>query len=123
MVSKLTPRLAGAFFIFIFLFISCDDTPTVTQDEKDAFIGTYVNLTLAKIKFKNQEKKYKTIRSSIYNQHGTSEQFLNEFRDKIESNYKLQQEVFKAISERLEDFEKIPSDSLNRYLKNLMMEP
>jgi len=123
MVSKIKPRLAGAFFSLMILFNSCGNSPTVSPAEKEAFINTYVDLTLARIKHGNLKKQYNTTLASIYDQHGTNEQFLNEFLDRIESDYELQQEIFKAIAERLEEFEKIPSDSLNRYMKNLMVQP
>ena len=117
------PRLAGAFFIALFLMLSCSEKPTISSEDKEAFISTYVDLTLAKAKYQDLQKDYETARTVIYDRNGTDEKFLNEFLEKIESKIEIQEEIFKAISEELEKYEKMPTDSLNRYLKDMLNQP
>jgi len=118
MDRKIWPRVAGAFFIFIILYAACGRSPSISADEKEAFINTYVELTLAQVKYKNFDKQYQDIKKEIYLKNGTDEEFLDNFIDKISANIEVQEKIFQEITDRLEKFEQVSPDSLNRYFKN-----
>jgi ATP-dependent Lon protease len=123
MDRKIRPRVTGAFFIFVTLLVVCGKSPSISADEKEAFINTYVELTLAKIKYGNLDKQYQNIKKEIFLKNGTGEEFLNNFIDKISTNIEIQQEIYEEIANRLEKFDKISPDSLNRYFRNYNLAP
>ena len=123
MVRRIWPRLSGAFFIILILSIGCGKSPAISADEKEAFISTYVELTLAQIKFKNFDKQYQEIKKEIYLKNRTDEEFLKSFIDKISANIEVQEDIFREITGRLEKYEQVSPDSLNRYFKNFNQIP
>jgi len=123
MVRRIWPRLTGAFFIILILSIGCGKSPAISADEKEAFISTYVELTLAQIKFKNFDKQYQEIKKEIYLKNRTDEEFLKSFIDKISANIEVQEDIFREITGRLEKYEQVSPDSLNRYFKNFNQIP
>ena len=118
MDRKIWPRVTGVFFIFIMLYAACGKSPSISANEKEAFINTYVELTLAQIKFRNLDKQYQDIKKEIYLKNGTDEEFLNNFIEKISANIEVQEDIFREITNRLEKFEQVSPDSLNHYFKN-----
>jgi len=123
MDHKIWPRVTGAFFIFIILYAACGKSPSISPDEKEAFINTYVELTLAQIRYRNFEKQYQDIKKEIYLKNGTDEEFLDNFIDKISTNIEVQEDIYREITSRLEKFEQVSPDSLNRFLKNYNQAP
>ena len=123
LVHKILPAIRPVFFIILitqFLY-SCTNTVSVNENEKKAFINTYVELTLARVEFtlarvefKIESKKYQTRVNEIYKRNGTNREFIDNFLTKISSRPELQKEIFQSITNKLKEYEKIPSDSLKR---------
>ncbi len=122
-VYKAWPANWRAFFIIMLALISCKGTASISSEEKEAFIKTYVELSLARMKFGNLSKKYETAKEKIFIRNGTGEEFMNDFLDRISTKQDVQLEVFQAIADRLEQFESLPLDSLRRFWSNLLDEP
>ena len=116
LVHKILPAIRRGFFVILitqFLY-SCTNTVSVNENEKKAFINTYVELTLARAEFKIDSKKYQTRVNEIYKRNGTNREFIDNFLAKISSRPELQKEIFQSITSKLKEYEKMPSDSLKR---------
>ena len=117
-VRKIKSRLAGTFLFVMFVIISCSSTTSpVTESEKEAFINTYVDLTLLQIKFSGGRKVYERTAEKVFIKYGTSVEFLEEFTQNISSNPKLQAEIYEEISLRLKAYNDLPLDSINQVIK------
>ncbi len=122
---KICLQKIWAFFIIlcIFLSLSCSEKPKISDKEKEAFINTYVELSLAYNKYSKFPKQYHQAVDQIYAKNGTGKEFLNNFMGKISSYPDTQYEIFQIIAKRLEGYENLPADSLSRFLKNMLNQP
>lgn len=122
---KIWSRTIGAFFpiLCICLSLSCSEKPKISGEEKEAFINTYVELSLAYTKYNKFPKQYHQAVDQIYVKNGTGKEFLNNFMEKISSYPETQYEIFQIIASRLEGYENLPADSLARILKNMLNQP
>jgi hypothetical protein len=107
----------------ICLNLFCSEKPKISDEEKEAFINTYVGLSLAYTKYNKFPKQYHQAVDNIYAQNGTSEELLNNFMEKISSYPETQYEIFQTIASQLEIYENLPADSLARFLKNMLNQP
>ena len=115
-VRRMQPADRRAFFITILVFfiLSCDKTPSVSDQEKELFTKICVELAVSKIKHGNNAAAYQMAIEDIFLRNNISREFLNDFLEKISSQPEIQQEVFQAINDRLEKYESLPLDSLKR---------
>ena len=122
---EIWPRTIGAFVLIlcIYLFLSCGEKPEVSNDEKEAFINTYVEISLAYTKYNKFPKQYRQAIDHIFNKNGTNIEFLNNFLEKISSCPETQYEIFRIIAARLEEYENLPPDSLIQILRNMLNSP
>ena len=125
LVRKICSRIIGTFFILMVFSLcqSCSNNPSVSQDEKESFINTYIDLTLAKVKYNQASKKHEKALSIIFTRNGTSREFINDFLEKIANHPEVQKEIFQAIVDRLEKYENMPPDSLEKIWQDIANEP
>lgn len=123
-VRKSWPRSGGAFLLI--LLLNCSGAPGgsgISNDEKNAFINTYVDLTLAKIKYGIRPREYNIALKNTFEKNGTSPEKLKEILNKISNKPKLQQDIYQAISNKLKNIENVPPDSLNKVFNSLLSQP
>jgi len=121
---KIKSRLAGTFFIivlFSLIYCGCGQSP-ISNKEKDAFIKTYVELTLVQAEYGNAPKRYEAIAQNVYKNNGTSKESMNSTLVKISRNSQTEKEIFEEISKRLKTYQKAPADTLEAFFKNLTSE-
>lgn len=125
MAVKTWLRTIGAFLpiLCIYLCLYCSEKPEVSNEEEEAFINTYVEISLAYTKYNKFPKQYRQAVNQIFTQNGTSREFLNNFLKKLSSCPENQYEIFQIIAARLEEYENLPPDSLTRMLKNMLKSP
>ena len=117
---KLKPRAAGAFFIALIILFSCSSPgSTISNDEKEAFINAYVELSLVQLKIKNRSGVYESAEKNILAKNNFTREEFASFGEKISANPDLQTEIYQAIKARLEIYQELPIDSLNVLIKNL----
>jgi alpha-glucuronidase len=112
-------RFAGIFFI-IAVLIGCacsTNNEGISRDDREAFINTYVELTLTQIKYGNRLKTYQSLLENIYARNGTSKEFIDNFTTRMQGNPELQTEIYREIADRLKKLMDMPQDSLNQYIK------
>ena len=115
----LKSRFAGIFFIIAILIgCACSSNNTgISQADREAFINTYVELTLTQIKYGNRTKSYESLLDNIYSRNGTSKEFIDNFTSRLQGNPELEAEIYQEIADRLKMFMDMPQDSLNQYFK------
>jgi len=124
LVHKIEPRLGGAFLLFILFCLACVSTPSgLTRQEKEAFINTYVDLTIARARYGVRPKDYDVTVKHIYAEYNTSPELMKEYLQKMANNPQEQHEIYNAIADKLKGMEDIPADSLNKILKPLKAKP
>jgi hypothetical protein len=117
-------RLIGTFFILILLPPgACNRNIPVSDKDKEAFINTVVDLVLMMDQPVPAKGKQPDGYETLFARHGTSEEFLYDFIDKISSHPEVQREIFQTISDRLKKYRDLPPDSLRRIIKSLAVEP
>jgi hypothetical protein len=123
-VRSLMSRFAGTFFIIFVLLpaVNCGKAPSISKDDREAFINTYVELTLARIEYGNKFKMYQLAEKHIFEKNGTSKEFLDSTIARISGNPQLETEIYDEIATRLKKLQDLPPDSLNRYIKTLFIE-
>jgi hypothetical protein len=119
--NKLKSRFAGIFFIVIITLIgACSSSSSgVSKTDREAFINTYVDLTLIQIQFGKRLKNSQAAEDNVFARYGTSKEFMDDFVVKIAGKPELQEEIYREIADRLNKLRSMPSDSLDRYLKSL----
>jgi Tfp pilus assembly protein PilF len=112
-------RSAGIFFVIVILIVcACSTNNTgISREDQEAFINTYVELTLTQIKHGNRIKTYESLLENIYARNGTSKEFIDNFTTRLQGNPELQAEIYREIADRLKDLMDMPQDSLNQYIK------
>ena len=124
LVHKIWPRSGGAFLLFILLYLGCGSTPSgLSGQEKEAFINTYVDLTIARARYGVRPREYDVAVKNIYAQYNTNPEIMKEYLQKMANNPQEQHEIYNAIADKLKRMEDIPADSLQKILKPLQAKP
>ena len=125
MVRKIWSRIIGTLFMLMVFSLcqSCSNNPSVSQDEKESFINTYIDLTLAKVKYDRKSIEHEKAINIIFTRNGTSREFLDDFLEKIAKHPEVQKEIFQTIVDRLEKYENMPPDSLEKIWQDIANEP
>jgi hypothetical protein len=121
MAHKFPPRSTGAFFIALLILIySCGlNSKPVSDKEIDSFCNTYTDLVLIQLRFKGNDKKYKTAESAVFEKNGLTKDEFSEFKKKISSKPELENEIYHKLLDKLKTYQDLPVDSLNKLINSL----